>query len=180
MRKLLLLAIVFALAIPSASLAKDMEGKYGLGYFMQDAPVGARYWVNSNIGIDFGVGFESQDQGDESATSFYVELGVPYVLIDTERANFMLRPGFTYGSLDARPYGINSDEKWTQMTITLMPVAEVFFGEHFSLEAGHGIKINMRSYPDDSAFGALADESFTDIETFGASVTYLGFHFYFK
>ena len=168
------------IAAPAVSSAMDMTGKYGLGYFTSDTPVGGRYWINSNFGVDLGVGFDSRDQGDEKYTDFYVGAGFPYIILDTERANFFVRPGVTFGSLDARPYGINSDSKWTMINISVMPVAEVFFGDHFSLQAGHGLQIEMLSYPDEPEFGALAGESRTNIRTLDGSVTYLGFHFYFK
>jgi hypothetical protein len=166
-KKLVTLTIAAIIAAPAVSSAMDMTGKYGLGYFTSDTPVGGRYWVNSNFGVDLGVGFESRDQGDD-------------IIMDTERANFFIRPGFTFGSLDARPYGIDSESKWTMFSITVMPVAEVFFGDNFSLQAGHGLEIEMLSYPDEPEFGALAGESRTNIRTLDASVTYLGFHFYFK
>ncbi|UCC80899.1 MAG: hypothetical protein JSW64_05950 [Candidatus Zixiibacteriota bacterium] len=179
-KKIITLAIAAMIAAPAASSAMDMTGKYGLGYFTSDTPVGGRYWFTSNLGVDLGVGFESLDQGDDKYTNFYVGAGFPYVILDTERANFLVRPGFTFGSLDARPEGIDSESKWTMFSITVMPVAEVFFGDHFSLQAGHGLEIEMLSYPDEPEFGDLAGESRTNIRTLDGSVTYLGFHFYFK
>lgn len=143
-------------------------------------PVGARYWVNPNLGVDIGLGFESTDQGDDTYTNLYVGAGFPYIILDTERANFFVRPGFTFGSLDACPYGIASEGKWTMFNISVMPVAEVFFGQNFSLQAGHGLEIEMLSYPDEPEFSNLAGESRTNIRTLDGSVTYLGFHFYFK
>jgi hypothetical protein len=180
LKKVLTLVIAVIIAAPVASSAMDMTGKYGLGYFNSNTPVGGRYWVNSKLGVDIGVGFESTDQGDDKYTDFYIGAGFPYVLFDTDRANFYIRPGFTYGSLDARPYGIDSKSKWTMMNISIMPVAEVFFGEHFSIQAGHGLEIEMISYPDEAEFGSLAGESRTNIRTLDGSVTSLGFHFYFK
>jgi hypothetical protein len=164
-----------------------MTGKWGLGYFSSDAPVGARFWVNEKVGIDIGVGFEatqdmwSPDPGTvpeskKTFTSFWVEAGVPFVVFPGDRANFFVRPGGQIAILDDRAYGTGQlDETWTVITLSLTPGAEVFFGEHFSLEAGHGVALTITSPPD-----AVSSESFTDINTFDASVTYLGFHFYFK
>lgn len=179
-KKIAMFTIAAVIAAPAASFAMDMSGKYGLGYFNSNTPVGGRYWVNSNFGIDVGLGFESSDQGDDTYTDFHIGAGFPYVIFDTERANFFLRPGITFGSLDARPYGIDSESKWTMINISVMPAAEVFFGDHFSIQAGHGLEIEMLSYPDEPEFGALAGESRTNIRTLDGSVTYLGFHFYFK
>jgi hypothetical protein len=180
LKRLMILSVVLALAIPAVSQAVDMTGKYGLGYFRSQAPVGARFWLGPQVGLDVGVGFEMEDLGEETASSFWIEGGVPYVIIDTERANFMLRPGVLFGNLDARPYGIDSEKKWTKIIISAMPVAEVFFGQHFSLEAGHGLEVEIVSYPDEEPFGGLAGESFTHVRSLAASVTYIGFHFYFK
>ena len=185
MKRVFVLSLAALLLIPAFSNAKDLSGRLGLGYFNTDAPVGARYWVNEKVGLDIGIGFEgindfytdtSGTTSKETATSFWVEVGVPFVVFPTERANFSIRPGVVFAQLDDRVYGSGSlDEKWTRVTFSLMPMAEVFFGEHFSLEAGHGIMIDMISQPD-----ALGGESFTDFSTFDASVTHLGFHFYFK
>jgi hypothetical protein len=181
MKKLLSIALLAGfLAIPATSNAVDMKGKWGLGYFHNDAPVGARFWVNERIGIDVGVGFEMTDvifEGSkESASSFWLDAGVPIVVLPTERANFFVRPGLQFASLDDRIYGTGDlDETWSRVRISLTPGAEIFFGNNFSLEAGHGIAIDMMTPPDQ-----VSDETFTTIETFDASVTYLGFHFYFK
>lgn len=180
LKKIVTIAIAAIIAAPAASFAMDMTGKYGLGYFNSNTPVGGRLWLNSNMGIDLGIGLNMADQGEDTYTDLYFGAGFNYVIFDTPRANFMVRPGLTFGSLDARPYGIDSESKWTMISITVMPVAEVFFGDHFSLQAGHGLEIEMLSYPDEAEFGALAGESRTNIKTLDGSITYLGFHFYFK
>jgi len=181
----MLCALAVMLVIPAVGNAVDMTGKYGLGYFSSDAPVGGRIWATPELGIDVGIGFESVDiwEGSDktSATSFWFEIGFPYVVVNTERANFFVRPGLLFGQLDDRVYGFGGlDEKWTTMTFSLAPGAEVFFGDHFSLEAGHGIAIDMQKYPDDPVYGDRAGESETRIRTFGEGISYLGFHFYFK
>jgi hypothetical protein len=180
LKRILVLVVILTFAAPAISQAMDMTNKYGLGYFRHQAPVGARIWFGPQVGVDVGVGFELQDLGEETASSFWIEGGLPYVIIDTERANFMLRPGIMFGSLDARPYGIESEKKWTMIVLSVMPVAEIFFGQHFSLEAGHGLEVEIVSYPDEEPFGDLAGESFTHVRSLAASVTYIGFHFYFK
>jgi hypothetical protein len=180
LKRVMILAVALIFVLPVISQAMDMTGKYGLGYFRNQAPVGARYWFGPQAGIDVGVGFELDDLGDETASSFWIEAGLPLVIVDTERANFMLRPGVMFGSLDARPYGIDSEKKWTKIVLSVMPVAEVFFGQHFSLEAGHGLEVEIVSYPDEDAFGGLAGESFTHVRSLAASITHIGFHFYFK
>jgi hypothetical protein len=168
-----------------------MSGKWGLGYFNTDAPVGVRVWATPALGIDIGVGFESvenywydpetepENPEKVNATSFWFEVGFPYIVFPSERANFFLRPGFQLGMIDDRNFGFwddtGFDAKWTIMTFSLTPGAEVFIGENFAIEAGHGIALEITSQPDE-----LGGESFTDIRTFDASLAYLGFHFYFK
>ncbi len=185
MKRILVLTLAVLFLVPAFSSAKDLTGRFGLGYFSSEAPVGARYWVNEKVGLDIGIGFEGINDfytdtagvtSKETATSFWVEVGAPIIVFPSERANFAVRPGVVFAQLDDRVYGLgNYDEKWTQITLSLMPMAEVFFGDHFSLEAGHGIAVNILSQPD-----ALGGESFTDFSTFDASITHIGFHFYFK
>jgi hypothetical protein len=175
LKKVFGLMLVLALLAPITTNAMDMTGKWGLGYFSSDAPVGVRYWLNQKLGVDLGVGFESKDLGDNTATSFWFEGGFPYVLMDTDRANFFVRPGVVFASLDDRVYGTGVlDKKWNNITIKLTPGAEVFFGDHFSLQAAHGIMIDLISPPDG------AGDSKTDFNTGAYSVSEIGFHFYFK
>lgn len=167
------IALVSALLLlPTLASAKDMTGKFGIGYYVSDAPVGLRYWMTPKVGLDIGLGLDMTDLGDESATSYFFEVGIPYVVVGTERANFFIRPGVAFGILDDRVYGSGTvDDTWTDITITLAPGAEVFFGDNFSLEASHGIGIQILSPPE--------GDSLTNVSTFGAGVSELGFHFYF-
>ncbi|MBD3402670.1 hypothetical protein GF420_07225 [candidate division GN15 bacterium] len=191
MKRLLITLAVALLVIPVGIDAKDMNRKYGLGYFNTDAPVGGRIWVSPTIGIDLGVGFEgktiyeSANGGDpekSTATSFWFEAGVPIVVFPSERANFFIRPGVQVASLDNRIYGEGpSDAKWTRITPSATLGAEVFFGDHFSLEAGHGIAVDITSVPDEDGITEVRrGESETEFRTFDASIAYLGFHFYFR
>lgn len=174
-KKLIVSVLVLAIMVPAVASAKDLTGRFGLGYFHSDAPVGLRYWVNDKVGLDIGVGFESRDLGEESASSFWIEAGVPYIVYPSDRANFYVRPGIVYASLDDRVHGTGAyDETWSVITLKLMPGAEVFFGDHFSLQAAHGFEVTLSSPPDE-----VSDESTTDIKTTAASISYLGFHFYF-
>ena len=174
LRKFFVIVFAIAILVPVTSNAMDMTGKWGLGYFSNDAPVGVRYWFNEKFGLDVGLGFESIDQGDESASSMWFEVGVPYILMDTERANFFVRPGLVYASLDDRVYGSGLlDDTWSNITVKITPGAEVFFGENFSLEAAHGIMIDLMSPPGDG-------DSMTNFGTGAYSITQIGFHFYFK
>ena len=71
-----------------------------MGFNSSDAPVGVRYFVGEKVAVDVGVGFESQDLGETSASSFWFEFGVPYVLYDYNSSYFFVRPAIAYASLD--------------------------------------------------------------------------------
>jgi len=168
-KKLFGVALMLALVLPVSSSAMDMTGKVGLGYFQSDAPIGLRYWFSDKTGFDAGLGFESFDRGAESEFNFYLEGGLDYVIFGGDRANLMLRPGILARFLDE---DFNANEM--ELVFKLLAAGEVFFGENFSLEAGHGLEIVIEN---PSAPGA---DSQTNIFTNAASITGLGFHFYFK
>ena len=167
------IALVSALLLlPTLASAKDMTGKFGLGYYLSDAPVGLRYWVTPKVGLDVGLGLDMTDTGTETATSYFFDVGIPYIVVGTERANFFVRVGALIGILDDRVYGSGTlDDTWTNVTASIAPGAEVFFGDNFSLEASHGINFEFISPP--------VGDSRMNINTFGSSTTDLGFHFYF-
>ncbi len=188
LKRLTILTLAFLLVLSTASFAKDMTGKWGLGYFNSNAPVGVRFWATPVVGVDIGVGFNGTEVAERdtttglptgettTATSFWVEAGIPYVVFPGDRANFMVRPGLVFASLDDRSFSMGTgvlDDTWTEVRVSLTLAGEVFFGEHFSLEAGHGINVQLLSPPGDG-------DSQTNFSTFGASVSHLGFHYYFK
>jgi hypothetical protein len=188
-RKLALTVIVAIFAAASPAHAKDMTGKYSLGFHNSDAPVGGRFWFTPKAAIDLGIGFESNDvvvedpvseeTTTENTMNFWFEAGVPFKLYDVDNAHFYVRPAILMGLLDDRDYGTGgADAKWTSIDLIVSLGAELFFGEHFSVEATHGLKINFTTVPDDVKDSVGAD-SFTSFETFGNNLTTIGFHFYF-
>ncbi len=193
MRKTAIGLILTLLLLGSVTSAKDLSGAFSLGYFNSDAPVGVRFWLNEKVGVDFGIGFEtktvytynqvSREFDKEVAMSRWTDIGIPYVIYPTERANFFVRPGLLIGMLDDRINGFGAaDETWWVFTGTLTPGVEVFFGDNFSLEAGHGFALQITKIPDSEAIPSDTRRGETEVEirTFDASVTYLGFHFYFR
>ena len=166
------IAIVALLTLPALASAKDMTGKMGLGFNLSDAPIGIRYWFSPNVGLDAGIGVQSEDLGSTNATDFWVEAGLPYIVYGADQANLFFRVGAELGLIDER----GSSNKQTHILVTIGPGAEVFFGDHFSLQAAHGIGIRIVKIDNVTP---PAEDTFTDFVTFGASVTDLGFHFYF-
>jgi hypothetical protein len=188
-RKLLALVVAALTAAVSPSLAKDMTGKFSLGFHNSDAPIGGRYWFTPGAAIDLGVGFKSNEvvvedpvseqASTESTMNFWLEAGVPFKLYDVDNAHFYARPAVLMGLLDDRDYGTGAaDAKWTSIDLILSLGGELFFGEHFSVEATHGIKVNITSVPDDVK-DSVGTDSFKSFETFGNNLTTIGFHFYF-
>lgn len=98
--------------------AVDKGGKIGLGFFNDDAPIGARYWINNRFGVDLGFGINmrsvvdstkdtnlipliSMEPSKKTLTEFTVDAGLPINLVRREKVNFMVRPGFSF---HRRPY----------------------------------------------------------------------------
>ncbi len=191
-KKQIAVTLALLVAAVAPSLAKDMTGKVSLGFHNSDAPLGGRYWVNNMVAVDAGLGFSSSevpdaDPGTETETvntfSFWFEGGVPIKLYDADNAHFFFRPSLVLGLLDDRAYGRaygsgGADAKWTSVDFVLSLGGELFFGDHFSVEATHGLKINTTSVPDEVKEDVGAD-SFTSVSTFGNNLTTIGFHFYF-
>jgi hypothetical protein len=182
-RKLILATLAIAMVVPAASMAKDMTGKFALGFYNSDAPVAVRYWATDMVAVDAGVGlsvkevmdYSSADStGTTNAFSFWFEVGVPIKVWDHERAHFFVRPGALIGILDDREFGTGAlDKTWTQVTGQLALGAEVFLTDNFSLDANHGFNLIYTSPPDE-----VGDATF-DVKTFGGSLTNVGFRFYF-
>jgi hypothetical protein len=168
--------MVLVLAIPSVGMGMDMAKRWGFGYYTGSAaPLGVRVWLGPKTGLDLGVGFSSTDLGAESAMRLAAEIGVPIILMPTERANFFVRPGLLFESVDDRLVTGTTDEKWTVIEPSVSLGAEVFFGNNFSLEAASGVAFSIQSPPD-----SVGTDSFTDFGSFADGIAELGFHFYFK
>ncbi len=182
-KKTILAVVVVAMIIPATAMAKDLTGKFALGYYSSDAPVAIRYWATDKVAIDAGVGLSLNEVADMTATdstattnalSFWFEVGVPIKVWEYERSHFFVRPGILIGILDDRVFGSGTlDETWTQINGQLALGAEVFLTDNFSLDATHGFNFIYTTPPED-----LGDSTL-DINTFGTSVTNVGFRFYF-
>lgn len=178
MRKLTTFAVGIVLLGSTAALAVEKEGTFALGFSNSEAPVGLRYFMNEQMGLDLGLGFESKDLGEESGTSFWFEAGLTYVVKDYEQAFFFVRPALGFASLDNRVYGSGpSDEKWTKMRLGANLGAEVRLAHHFGLTFQHGLAFVNTSVPDEVAAGG--EDSFSDLMTTGENITEAGVWFTF-
>jgi hypothetical protein len=177
MRKHFVVAVLaLAMAVPAVSHATDMTGKWGVGYFRPQAPVGIRWWASPKIGIDLGVGFDSfsPDKGS-STTAFNIDAGVPIVLHSMDTVHFFFRPGFTW-STDGQDE--SKGPKVTTFGVSGSLGAEYFFTPSFSIEAAHGIVYTSVNTKDNLATPHVdtTDSHFMS-EAFGISD--VGFHYYF-
>ncbi|MBU2501829.1 hypothetical protein KJ682_10920 [bacterium] len=172
-RKITTLITLSALLVTGSALAADRTGEFALGFNNSDAPVGLRYFFSENVAADLGLGLESQDLGDESATSLWVEFGVPFVLYDYDSSFFFVRPALTFASLDDRIYGTGSiDDTWSVIALRLNLGAEVRLAERFGLTFQHGLGLTSTSPPGDG-------DNLTSFGTFGENATEAGVWFTF-
>lgn len=172
MKTSILLSIALVATLAGGASAADRTGEFAMGFNNSDAPVGARYFFAEKVGIDAGVGLQSDDLGGESATSLWLEVGVPYVLFDYDSSFFFVRPALTYASLDDRVYGSGEiDDTWSVLTGSLNLGAEVRLAERFGLTFQHGLRFTNVSPPE--------GDSLTDFGTLGQNVTEAGVWFTF-
>src|ERR1044072_2328521 len=96
-----LMAVLFLVAAtagaPSSSFPADdnaQGSKGGIGFRSGNAPIGVRWWVIPQLGIDLAGGYTSEninylntlDQpADETFNSYTVDLGVPLAMRSEER-----------------------------------------------------------------------------------------------
>ncbi len=185
MRKILVILTLVSLLVATAALAGEYtarKGDFAMGFNNTDAPVGIRYFMSDKVAVDFGVGFQGTDLGDETASSFWFDLGMPYILRDYGNAFFFLRPALTLGILDNRDAGLIDypvmadgvavDDTWTQFTGALYLGGEVEFNDHLGVTFQHGFGIVSMSPPGNG-------DSMTDFGTVGENVTEAGVWFTF-
>jgi hypothetical protein len=113
MKKILFASVALTLFIFAPAGAVDKKGKIGIGFFNDDAPIGARYWITDRYGFDLGFGLNIRNVVDSTINSnllpaivldpskktlaeFRFDAGFPVNVIRTEKVNFLIRPGFSY------------------------------------------------------------------------------------
>ena len=156
---------------PPASTEATPRG--ALGFHEIDAPLGIRWWFGAQkVGLDLGLGYASNEVGDERFSSYTIDAGIPIALKRWNRANLLLRPGIVYNSQQVDTEGGPgvTKEDDTALAILAELEAEIFLADRFSVSAAHGFGI----FTEDPAVG----ESTTDYGTIGSNFSHIGFHFY--
>ncbi len=173
LRKITLTALIAVLALATVAGAAERKGDFALGFSNTDAPVGVRYFTSDNLAVDVGLGFESMDvtvpdaADTETATNFFVEGGVTYVMYDYMDSFFFVRPALMFASYDELSGPIESSFR-----VALNLGAEVRLAERFGLTFQHGLAFQSDSPQGDG-------DSMTTITTFGQNVTQAGVWFTF-
>lgn len=89
-----IIVVLALLTLASPASAKDMNGKFGVGYTQTIGGVGGfsfRYWATRSIGLelDFGLSFVNSD-GDRSTTEFVAAVGLFYALVQHRSTNLLI------------------------------------------------------------------------------------------
>lgn len=113
MKKIWLVGAAAMLLFSSSGQAADKKGKFGLGFFNDDAPLGGRYWISNRWGLDLGFGINLRSAVDSTEdtnllplirqlptktnlTDVRLDGGIVFNALHTEKVNLVIRPGFTF------------------------------------------------------------------------------------
>jgi hypothetical protein len=159
-------------AAPEQTTPEEAPPNGSLGFHQIDAPLGIRWWFGPKVGLDLGLGYTSNEAGDERFSSYTIDAGVPIALKRWSRLNFILRPGILYSSqqVDVEPGPGVTKENDTGLAVLAELEAEVFLADRLSVSAAHGFGF----FTEDPAVG----ESTTDYGTIGSNFSHIGFHLY--
>ncbi|NOZ88054.1 MAG: porin family protein [Deltaproteobacteria bacterium] len=173
-----------------------VNGRVGFGFFTGNAPLGARYWLNTIVGLDAGFGMnvhevrdvESSDPKDTTPVfDFAMELGVPLAVYSARNLIIYARPGMTLIRKYRTGTDKNNQEKYDD-DVTLefngMLGAELFLSAlglpSVSLQGGIGLALGWL-FPADQGGSSHSQFSMGTIKTdLGVLINaQLGFHVYF-
>ena len=195
MKKALLALVVAALAIPAAARAeRDLTGKFALGYWNAEAPIGGRYVISKSTALDLGVGFAQASISDDPTTAavgdeaknmqFHVAAGIPFTIVKREKVNFFVRPGVLFKFVPTYNQATLTDpyekKTETETDVTAILGAEWFPTDDLSFSVGHGLKLTSTKNvsANELTTGDLKSQSLVSgLEAI--DITSVGFHFYF-
>ncbi len=195
MKKGLLALVVAVLAIPAAAHAeRDLTGKFALGYWNAEAPIGGRYVFSTSAALDLGFGFAQTYVSDDPTTAaigddkknmqLHIAAGVPLTLVRREKVNFFFRPGVLFKFIPTYNQATVSDpyekKSETETEFTGILGAEWFATDDLSFSVGHGFKLTSSKgvSANDFTTGTLESQSFLSALE-AIDITSVGFHFYF-
>ena len=192
LKRFLLVAAFAAMLVPSSAFAVDHSKQWALGYFFEDAPIGVRYMITPKVGLDGAFGYDAQEgrdfeSSDPSATTtngqFTFELGVQFNLVNTDRADFFVRPSFSMTSV---PYFVDngttiSSESVSDTRFGAMLGAEWHATDDLSLSFGHGLGITSGHGVSAGELEPAEPDASTSIQTIGLTTGFssIGFRWYF-
>lgn len=201
MKKLTTLAT--ALLLVAAASAQAAEGTMGgIGFRSLDGPsntltaapvtfsvspaLGIRHWFSPKAGVDLAVGFTTLSlelspptTKTDEGTGFVFDVGIPWAVKKWEKVNFIFRPGFTYGTAEAKDKtALAPPDKFTSTLLSVSGELEVewMVTDHVSISAAHGIAYRDVELKDNSSPENKA--KITGWDTTGNNFTQLGFHVY--
>jgi hypothetical protein len=145
MKKLAVLTTALALLVATSAQAKDLGGKFGLGY---EATLGGvqglslSYFVTHALAIDvlLGLQFVSPDSGD-SLFGFNAAIGARYNFARAKDTNLGIGLRVDLGFANKAAMG-GADSSF-QANIELPLVVEHFFGEHFAITLATGLTVEI-------------------------------------
>jgi len=145
MRKIAVLTTALALLVATSANAKDLGGKFGLGY---EATLGGvqglslSYFVTNALAIDvlLGLQFVSPDSGD-SLFGFNAAIGARYNFARAKDTNLGIGLKVDLGFLNKAANG--GGDSTFQANIELPLIVEHFFGEHFAILLATGITVEI-------------------------------------
>jgi opacity protein-like surface antigen len=145
MKKNVIIAIAAAAALllsVGAASAKDMSGKFGVGYSQSltggASGLGLKYWIGDlKLDLLFGLDVFSPDGGD-AATSVDLGIGALYAIARSNEANLNLGVRVNLGIADAPPA-----DTVVGVQIEIPIEAEYYFTDHFAIFGHVGILFSI-------------------------------------
>jgi len=155
---LLVALVVFFTSSPAQ--AKDMNGKFGLGFTQTIGGVSGmtfRYWVTRSVGLELNFGLSFLDSsGVRTQTEFLGAIGIMYALVQHRTTNLMigLRGDIGFrtqpptsgrvvvgnaGATQTPSEVAETDTSLVQFNLEIPLIVEYFFSDSFSINLAVGV-----------------------------------------
>ena len=198
------LTILFAaLILVSSSSAQAAGTMGGLGFrtlsgpenalfnsgiaFSASPALGVRQWFSETVGADLAIGFTSlsYEAGApttkvDEGTGFVLDVGIPIVAKKWDKVNFIVRPGFQYGTATTKdklvPTTLPSEIKATLFSVSGEFEVEYTLTERLSISASQGFAYASATAKDNAV--PAFEQTLSGFGTTGSNFTQLGFHVY--